>query len=130
MLKQRSTLSIILLSLITGGIYYYYWVYTVTTSMNRIENCADYRNPGTTMLLYLFVPFYAFYWTYTFGNSIQANAKQYNIHIKDSGSTYLLWFILGSFLFGLGPIISIVKFISNYNYLVAGYNESVLNPQK
>ena len=45
--------------------------------------------------------------------------------VQESGVTYLLWILVGSLLFGLGPLIATYKFIKNYNNLVVAYNARV-----
>lgn len=50
-----------LLLFFTLGIWYLIWVYRQTAFLNRGKNP---RSPGTELLLCLFVPFYACFWTY------------------------------------------------------------------
>lgn len=53
----------VLLLLFTCGIWYLIWIYRTTRYLNCLED-EEYRNPGTKLLLCMFVPFYSIYWVY------------------------------------------------------------------
>ena len=53
----------ILLLLFTFGIWYFIWIYRTTENLNCLQD-EEPRNPGTKLLLCMFVPFYSIYWVY------------------------------------------------------------------
>jgi len=61
-------------------------------------------------------------WMYKLGDRLQANARRYDVAITRDGTTVLLWALLGSLLFGLGPIIAMHIIFSNANLLIDSYN--------
>ena len=68
----------ILLLFFTFGIWFLVWVFRVTTYLNCAKD-EDYRNPATKLLLCMFVPFYAIYWTYKSAQRIDKLAKSVGI---------------------------------------------------
>lgn len=63
----------IVLLLFTFGIYHLYWVYRASAYIGTEE--ASPKNPRTQLLLYIFVPFYFIYLTYTSARFIDALAN-------------------------------------------------------
>ncbi len=68
-------LSHVLLLLFTFGIWQLVWVYRVTAYLNCIEN-EEYRNPTSKLLLFMFVPFYSWFWTYKSAQRIDKLAQR------------------------------------------------------
>ncbi len=129
MLKQRTLLGYIGLTIITLGIYpFYYWC-VMTDSINKI--CAgDGRdtNSGLVLVLCLFTfGIYPMIWLYIQGDRMKSQGDVMGVPIADTGLTYLLWHLLGAFLCGIGPFVAIHKFLKNYNSLVVIYNNKLIN---
>ncbi len=68
----------ILLLIFTFGIWLFVWSYRVTQYTNGIPDEED-RDPTTTLLLNLFVPFYFIYWTYKTAQRIDKMAAEKGI---------------------------------------------------
>lgn len=68
----------VLLLLFTGGIWHMIWIYRVTRYLNCVPG-EEYRNPGTKLLLCLFVPFYAIYWVYKSAQRIDKLAETVDV---------------------------------------------------
>ncbi len=94
-MKNRSVLAVVLLSLITCGIYEIYWLYVMTEDMNK----ADSTKPAVTnaivalLLGIITCGIYTIYWTFRFYEKSDAVTKKNNL---------VIYFILS--LFGLGIV--------------------------
>lgn len=126
MIQQRNFWMVLLLSIVTCGIYGYYYIYTMTRDLNQIigEQKID---PALAVLLSIVTcGIYTYIWYYQYGNYIQDVAQANEIRVFENGTTYLLWLILGAFIF-VGPIIAEYLFISNFNKIAQAYNMSAYN---
>ncbi len=126
MIEKRNFWMFLLLSMVTCGIYTYYFLYTTTRDINQMIG-DDGRNTDPSMVLLLTIVtcgFYSFYWYYDQGNRIKALADRNNIPCPETGSTYLLWLLVGSLICGFGVWIATYMFIQNLNKLIDAYNQS------
>lgn len=55
---------LIILAIVTLGIYVYIWIYKTTRYLDKILNRQGSFSPGVEVVLCLFVPFYFIYWVY------------------------------------------------------------------
>jgi phosphate starvation-inducible membrane PsiE len=90
----------VLLLLLTFGVWYFIWVYKTTKFLNTVKG-NSLRDPVRELLLCIFVPFYAVYWT---GNTAKrtdmlAGSKGVNSNIT------AISLILAFFLYFMPPII-------------------------
>ena len=67
----------IFLSLITCGIWLAVWTYHVTKNLNKV-NEAEERTPRNELLLCMFLPFYAPYWTFKTAETVESYGKEMN----------------------------------------------------
>lgn len=122
---DRSFVKILLLSFVTLGIYGIY-------ALNKISQdvavmCAGDNDEMPSYLkafLLSLITFgiYGIWWTYRFGNRLQNNAARYGLSFTESGTTLLLWQLLGSLLCGIGPLVAFYLIVKNVNALSAAYN--------
>jgi hypothetical protein len=127
MVKKRGLVGVILLSMITGGIYGLYWYYKLAQDVNSICDGDGKKTGGLLKLILLgLITFgiYDFVWLYKLGNRLQDNAKKYGLSFKESGGTVLLWLIFGSFII-VGPFIALHIIIKNTNALAEEYNKGI-----
>lgn len=128
MVKTRSLLVLILLSIVTLGIYPFIWFYGVQRDLNLMCKDGQDVNPGLVIVLFLFTfGIYPIIWFYLQGERMKNVGAMRGVPIQDSGSTYLLWLLLGAFLCGIGSLVGIAKFIKNFNTLAAVDNHQVIN---
>lgn len=125
MIKQRSLIGYILLTLVTAGIYGIYWIYKYAKDLNTM--CAgDGGKTGGALAFFLLAPItcgiYPFVWYYKAANRLQQNAPRYGLMFKESGSTVLLWGLLGSLLCGIGAFVMLHILIKNFNAMAGAYN--------
>lgn len=126
MIKHRSLLTLILLSIITCGIYNIIFWYSYSEDLNRIcqGDGKETKNYIVVMLLsFITCGIYFWIWLYGIGNRLSENAPRYGTHFQENGSTILLWAIVGSFLCGVGPLIAMHFLIKNMNELADRYNQ-------
>jgi hypothetical protein len=126
MVKKRGLASFILLSMITGGIYGFWRIHILAKDLNLM--CEGDGKKTRGFLAYFFLGLitagiYDLVWLFMVGDRLQDNAKRYNITIKESGSTVLLWFLLGAFIV-IGPFIALHIIFKNTNALADEYNKS------
>ena len=82
--------------LFTFGIWLLIWIYRTTDFTNKANGEGE-RSPTSTLLLYLFVPFYSIYWTYKTAQRIDLIAKDKGIN-SDLGTVCLLLAIFIGFI--------------------------------
>ena len=122
---DRSLIGWLLLSLVTCGIYSFYFLYCLARDVNTLcQDDGDYTPGLAEFILLSFVTcgFYAYYWYYKIGNRLQANAPRYGLVFQENGTTVLLWQIFGALLCGLGPIFAMNIVINNTNAMATAYN--------
>lgn len=122
---DRSLIGWLLLSLVTCGIYSFYFLYCLARDVNTLcQDDGDYTPGLAEFILLSFVTcgFYAYYWYYKIGNRLQAKAPRYGLVFQENGTTVLLWQIFGALLCGLGPIFAMNIIINNTNAMATAYN--------
>lgn len=123
----------IILSFITCGIYSIYFWYKYAKDVNIIcSGDGDQTTDYITALLLGIVTcgIYTFYWYYKLGNRLQNNGPRYNVRIDESGTTILMWIIIGSIIAGVGSLIGMYFVIKNFNALAESYNNYQRTPQQ
>ena len=122
---DRGLLSYILLTLITCGIYSYYFIYTLARDVNTACYGDGKETTGLVAFILLSVVtcgIYAWVWYYKLGNRLAENAPRYGMHFEENGTTLLLWILLGSLVCGIGPFIAMYILIKNTNRICNAYN--------
>lgn len=90
----------VLLLFFTLGIWYLIWVYRQTRFLNRSKDTPP-RSPGTELLLCMFIPFYACFWTYKSAQRLQALAAEADV----SCETPVFYLVLSFFGWLLAPVL-------------------------
>ena len=106
-IQQRSIPMCIILSLITCGIYGFWFIYTIARDMNVMCSGDGDRTPGLGAYIGLSIVtcgIYNLWWVYKIGNRLAYNAPRYGLQ------------------FGLGPWIGMYIIIKNTNAMAAAYN--------
>lgn len=128
MLKtNRGIIKYILLNIITCGIYSLFFFHGLAKDMNTVA-AGDGKNTAGLIKYLLFslitCGIYSFVWHYNLGNRMVDTGAKYGINIHETGTTILLWMILGSLLFGIGPFIAMHFTMRNMNDLCTAYNKA------
>lgn len=98
---DRGLLSYILLSIITCGIYGYYFIYKMAHDVNIACEGDGESTSG-----------------------LAANGPRYGLSIQENGTTVLLWQIFGAFICGIGPFVAMHILIKNSNKICNAYNRA------
>lgn len=124
---DRSLLKYILLTIVTCGIYSWFFLHSMAHDTN-IACEGDGKTTGGLVKFILLTlvtcGIYAWYWYYTLGNRLAANAPRYGLTFPETGTTVLLWFLFGALLCGIGPFIAMNILIKNTNSICAAYNQA------
>ena len=123
--SNRSIIALVLLSIITCGIYSYYNIYAIARDVNIACFDDDENTPGVLVYILLsFVTcgFYNLYWLYKLGNRLSANASYYGVEMHEDGSHIILWKILGIFICCIGSFYGDYILLKNTNLICDAYN--------
>ncbi len=123
---DRSIWIYILLSLVTCGIYPYFFIHKLAEDVNDI--CEGDGESTSGILAFILLGFitcgiYRIIWWYKLANRLQANGPRYNVPIQENGTTYVMWVLFGSLLCCIGPFIALNFVIKNTNKLCTVYNQ-------
>jgi hypothetical protein len=124
MISKRSLVLVIIFSAITFGIYGLYFIHKLAKDMNTICEGDGKKTRGLLFVLFIGMITFGIYdlvWFFALGDRMQDNGPRYGLTIKESGTTILLWDILGS-LIVIGPFIALHIIIKNINALGGAYN--------
>ena len=124
MKTNRSLLTLILLSIITFGIYALYFWSKYAEDMNIVCNGDGKHTRGILARIIfsaLTLGIYELVWMYGVGERIAVNAHKHNLYCNASGGSVLMLYILGSFIL-IGPFVAMHKMISGLNALCSNYN--------
>lgn len=97
--NKRNPVLVLIFSILTCGIYYYYWIYQVSASL-RPYNRNDSMAPGLELLLCIICFPYVIYWYYKYGRIIFEAQKEIGMPYPEDNS--ILYLILS--IFGLGIV--------------------------
>lgn len=126
--SNRSLVAYIVLGLLTCGIYWWYFIYSIAQDMNKMCAADGSKTGGLAAYILLSVitcGIYSYWWQYRIADRLQANAPRYGLHFSESGMTVFLWDILGEFLCGIGPFVAMHIIIKNTNAMASAYNGSI-----
>ena len=128
--NDRSIILYVLLTVCTCGIYDLYFIHSVAKDTNTICSESDYQKTTGLLLYILFniltCGFYSYYWFYKLGDRLVANARgQYNIALRENGTTVLLWLIVGRFVCAFLCLAGYNVIIKNLNTLASAYNDTL-----
>lgn len=123
--SNRSLVTFILLSIVTCGIYSWYYIYKLAQDANTV--CAGDGKDTAGLLKFILLSIvtcgiYSYIWYYSLGNRLSENAPRYGLNFTENGTTILVWMLFGALLCGVGPFIAMHIIIKNMNALAAAYN--------
>ena len=124
--EKRSLLKLILLSIITFGIYGFYYVYKMAQDTNLMCEGDGKKTSGllkVVLLSIITLGIYGLVWSCLLSNRLYANAPRYGVTLKGSSTSVILRMTIGSFLFGIGPLVGTYMILHNMNDLARVYNQ-------
>lgn len=124
---NKGLLKLILLSLITFGIYPLVVMSAVSNDINIVASRYDGKKTMHFCLLTFIVAPITFgiagiVWYHRISNRIGAELQRRGIAYSFSAGTFWGWNVLGAFLFGIGPLVYIHKLFKAVNLMNAHYN--------
>lgn len=124
---DRGLLVYIILTIITCGIYGYYFLYKMAKDVNIACEGDGEKTAGLlqfVVLSYITCGIYGMIWYYKLGNRLAENAPRYGMNFQENGTTVLMWQIFGIVLCGIGPFIAMSILIKNSNKICEAYNQA------
>lgn len=109
MLTKKNIGKILLLSVLTCGIYYYVWLAKTQDEMNSLMNDGDTSGAMVVLLSIITCGIYTIYWYYNMGNKVTSIKSYNNLPAKENAIVYLVLC-----LFGLG-LVSFIMLQSELN---------------
>ncbi len=101
MIQERNIVTCIILSIVTCGIYMYYWLYCVANDLNVAADAPNDTSGALVVVLGIVTcGIYLIYWAYTAGGKVQTAMSKRGLP-SDSNSA-ILYLILS--LFGLSIV--------------------------
>lgn len=124
---NRGLLKFILLSIITFGIYALVFYSKVSTDINLVASRYDGKKTmHYCLLVFIVAPITfgigAIVWCHRISERIGNELIRRGIPYSFDASTFWLWNVLGSLLFGIGPFVYLHKLCKAMNLLSADYN--------
>lgn len=124
---NRGWLKTILLSLITFGIYPLVLFSCISTDINTIASRYDGKKTTHFCLMaFVFTPLTlgiaSIVWSHKISARIGNELTRRNIPYTFGAGTFWGWGVLGSLLFGIGPIIYLHKLCKSMNLISASFN--------
>jgi len=99
MVKHRNVGIVILLSLITCGLYTLYWMFEITDEISYLSGDTSFTGGKVLLFTLITCGIYTFFWYYIVGSKLMIAQRNHNRMVKDNSIIYLLLAI-----FGLGII--------------------------
>lgn len=124
MIQRKEFWMVLLLTIVTCGIYFYFYLYQITRDLNTMAG-EDGKtiDPAIAVVLNIVTcGIYGLWWYYQMGNRMQQMGNANHILVEDSGTTYLIWILVGYVVCGLGSYVALYLFIKNFNNLADAYN--------
>lgn len=99
MVKNRNIALCIILSIITCGIYMWYWLFCLTDDTNQISGETGDTAGGMALLLTIVTcGIYGFYWAYKRGEKIDKAKQNRGEPASNGGVLYLILYIFGGII--------------------------------
>ena len=95
MIKERSVPIVIILSLITFGIYPIYWYYSITEELSAATNDPHFSGAKALIFALITCGIYVLFWYYIVGQKMAELQRTHNMLIKDNGVLYIVLSIFG-----------------------------------
>lgn len=95
MVKNRSVAMVIILSLITCGIYSLYWMYAITEELSYLTGDRSFSGGKVVVFTIITFGIYSYFWYFNVGKRIAEAQRKQQKSVKDDGVIYLILAIVG-----------------------------------
>ena len=126
-IQNKSFLAYLVLSIITLGLYQFYFVYSIARDMNIMCYGDGEKTRGLAGFIILNIltcGFYSLLWYYNLGNRLCFNIKNLGGNCKEDGVTFILLYLVGVFVCFFISLIAMYLLFKNFNKLAFLYNNS------
>lgn len=125
---DRSVWKFILFSILTCGIYSIIFFSGISDDINRVASGRDGKKTTHYCLMsFVLSPItcgiYAFYWWHTLSDRIGEETRARGIYTDFSATTFWLWYVVGTLICGLGPLMYVHMLCKTMNQLNTNYNQ-------
>ncbi len=123
---NRGLLSYVLLSIITLGIYSWFFIYSMARDVNTACEGDGQKTSGLVkfiLLSFVTCGIYPIIWEYSLGNRLAENSKRYGMSFQENGTSVLMWHLFGFIICGIGPFVAMNILIKNTNRICDAYNK-------
>ena len=125
---DRSLLIYNLLTIVTCGIYAYFFIHDLAQDVN--EMCKDDGKTTQGLLVYILLSIvtcgiYGIIWWYCVADRVGYTAARRFGKLDFNGGVYLLWTLLGCFVCAFLPFVGMYKLIECTNAVAAHYNQMI-----
>ena len=104
MIQKRGIAEVIILSLVTCGIYGLYWLYAMSKDIKTYLD-DETIDPGVELLLTIVTcGIYGIYWYYKFGKLICTCQEKAGIAVEDNSVVYIILAVFGLGIVNVGLI--------------------------
>ena len=98
-IEQKNIAVCIILSIITCGIYGYYWLYTLTEDMKTLSGDTTGASGGMAIILTIVTcGIYQLYWMYKQGERLDTVKTQRGLPSSNSGIIYLILSLVAMYI--------------------------------
>lgn len=123
-IKERSTLSYILLSIFTLGIYHIVFWTKISKEVNLLcegDGKKTMKYVYVWLLNFVTLGIFGLVWKCKLANRLKENAARYDLKFSESGALIVVYSTVGIVI--AGPIIALCALIKNFNAIAKGFNE-------
>ena len=125
---DRSVWKFILFSIITCGIYPFIFFSGISDDINQIATGRDHKKTlHYCLMAFILSPLtcgiYAFVWWHMISDRIGEETRARGIYTDFSATTFWLWYVVGSLVCGLGPLVYVHMLCKTMNQLNTNYNQ-------
>ncbi len=116
MINKRSVAEVIILSIVTCGIYGIYWIYAFSNDV-KLYLDDETINPGTEVLLSVVTcGIYAIYWMYKFGKLVTTCQEKAGVQVEDNAIVYVILAVFGLSIVNIGLMQNAMNIIIDASY--------------
>ena len=124
-----SLLLYILLTIATCGLYGLFLVHQLAENVNEMCKDDGKTTQGAVLFVLLSIAtcgFYSIYWWYAVSDRVgNAAARRRLQHLNFNGATFLLWYLVGVIICGIGTLVAYYKLFDACNQVGNHYNQSM-----
>lgn len=124
---NRSLAAYIFLTIITCGLYSYFFIYSLARDVNTACEGDGQKTQGIVGFIFLCLitcGFYSLVWQYSIANRLAENAQKYELCFQENGTTVLLWSSLSLMTFFMSRLMIMNILIKNTNRICDAYNQA------